>query len=473
MKQQAKQQTSSHWHRHSSYKLFFLSSLITIFSIVTFTISYFLASQGSLASVYVGHTQIDKHMNKAKVRRQLAKEFKNYQLIVVDNDKKTFSYALADAGLKLLAEKSVQQALAYQESLSFFKKIAFWERHYSPIVFSKDDDTLFVFISTKLTRYIAPAKNALVYFDNNNLRVAPDTAGEAYTIAQPEKTLMRAAQYLEPSRITLTRQKVSPPVTLQDAEELVGDARKLAKTPVSFQVKDQTVTPDQPTILSWVEPVTETTVKAKLEINSGKIQEYIDKITAPYVREPENEVAITSSGFKTVLVPGRTGSAVIDKEKVVKAIHDQLLKQKPISQQLTISEATFTSTATKTYPKWLVVDITNKTIDAYEYNSRVNRLLVSAGRPDTPTPTGQYRIYLKRRTQDMRGANADGTNYFQPNVEWINYFYSDYAVHGNYWRPESYFGNVNSSHGCVGLRNNDAAWVYNWAPIGTPVIVHR
>ena len=59
-----------------------------------------------------------------------------------------------------------------------------------------------------------------------------------------------------------------------------------------------------------------------------------------------------------------------------------------------------------------------------------------------------------------------------PDVKWINYFYRDYAIHGNYWRPLSYFGNINSSHGCVGLEDTEAEWIYSWAPIGTPVIVH-
>ena len=66
-----------------------------------------------------------------------------------------------------------------------------------------------------------------------------------------------------------------------------------------------------------------------------------------------------------------------------------------------------------------------------------------------------------------------GPGYVEPNVPWINYFdHSSDAVHGNYWRSASTFGNVNTSHGCVGLPVNEAEWVYNWAPIGTAVINH-
>jgi lipoprotein-anchoring transpeptidase ErfK/SrfK len=49
------------------------------------------------------------------------------------------------------------------------------------------------------------------------------------------------------------------------------------------------------------------------------------------------------------------------------------------------------------------------------------------------------------------------------------YFYRGYAIHGTYWHNN--FGRP-MSHGCVNMRTGDAAWVYNWAPIGTPVVTH-
>ena len=52
------------------------------------------------------------------------------------------------------------------------------------------------------------------------------------------------------------------------------------------------------------------------------------------------------------------------------------------------------------------------------------------------------------------------------------FFHGGYAIHGNYWRPASYFGNINSSHGCIGINVDDAAWIYDWAPIGTSIITH-
>jgi lipoprotein-anchoring transpeptidase ErfK/SrfK len=48
------------------------------------------------------------------------------------------------------------------------------------------------------------------------------------------------------------------------------------------------------------------------------------------------------------------------------------------------------------------------------------------------------------------------------------FFYSGYSMHGCYWHNN--FGQP-MSHGCVNMRMSDAQWLYNWAPVGTLVIV--
>ena len=48
------------------------------------------------------------------------------------------------------------------------------------------------------------------------------------------------------------------------------------------------------------------------------------------------------------------------------------------------------------------------------------------------------------------------------------FFYRGYAIHGTYWHDS--FGHP-MSHGCVNLTEADAAWLYHWAPLGTPVVV--
>ena len=114
--------------------------------------------------------------------------------------------------------------------------------------------------------------------------------------------------------------------------------------------------------------------------------------------------------------------------------------------------------------RWIDVDLTNQRVYAYEGDVVVNSFIVSTGTWLTPTVTGSYKIYVK-----YRSASMSGPGYYLPDVPYIMYFYGDYGLHGTYWHNN--FGTP-MSHGCVNLRTEEAAWLYNWASVGTVVNVH-
>ncbi|MFN2222474.1 MAG: L,D-transpeptidase [Candidatus Promineifilaceae bacterium] len=118
--------------------------------------------------------------------------------------------------------------------------------------------------------------------------------------------------------------------------------------------------------------------------------------------------------------------------------------------------------------RWVDVDLSTQTLVAYEGLVPVFETLVSTGTASHPTVTGQFRIWLRFRAQDMDGYRL-GYNYYLRNVPYVQYFYEDYALHGTFWH--SNFGQP-MSHGCVNLATPDAEWLYNWAGYGTLVNVH-
>jgi lipoprotein-anchoring transpeptidase ErfK/SrfK len=113
--------------------------------------------------------------------------------------------------------------------------------------------------------------------------------------------------------------------------------------------------------------------------------------------------------------------------------------------------------------KTIVIDLSDQTLTALENARPVFSALVSTGQAYTPTPVGEFAIYAKLPSQTMTGPG-----YRLPNVQFVAYFYSAYAIHGTYWHDN--FGHP-MSHGCVNMRDIDAQWLYAWAPIGTPVSV--
>lgn len=114
--------------------------------------------------------------------------------------------------------------------------------------------------------------------------------------------------------------------------------------------------------------------------------------------------------------------------------------------------------------RWIDVDLSSQTVSAYEGKNVVNTFLVSTGTWQHPTVTGKYKIYVKYRYTNMAGPG-----YFLPDVPYTMYFYDGYGLHGTYWH--SNFGTP-MSHGCINLETSNAAWLYNWADVGTVVNIH-
>ncbi len=102
---------------------------------------------------------------------------------------------------------------------------------------------------------------------------------------------------------------------------------------------------------------------------------------------------------------------------------------------------------------------------AWEGNTVVYSAPISSGKSSTPTPRGTYAIQAKYRTTRMSGRGYDIAD-----VPYAMFFSGGYAIHGAYWHNA--FGTP-VSHGCVNLATGDARWLYNWASIGTPVVIRR
>jgi LysM repeat protein len=125
---------------------------------------------------------------------------------------------------------------------------------------------------------------------------------------------------------------------------------------------------------------------------------------------------------------------------------------------------TSSSASASTSGKWIDINVATQSVVAYEGQRPVYWATVSTGLARTPTVKGRFRIYSKYRSTTMAGPG-----YRYTNVPYVMFFHRGYSMHGCYWHNN--FGQP-MSHGCVNMRIGDAKWVYNWAPVGTLVVVH-
>ena len=126
--------------------------------------------------------------------------------------------------------------------------------------------------------------------------------------------------------------------------------------------------------------------------------------------------------------------------------------------------------------RWIDVNLSTFWATAYDGATPVRSFIFVAGRGDK-TPTGVFNIQYRVRNEIMDSATVgipkgDPGYYYLENVQFTQYFLEGgFAVHGNYWTPESSFGG-RTSNGCVGLMNPDAEFFWNWLDVGSVVSIH-
>jgi hypothetical protein len=127
--------------------------------------------------------------------------------------------------------------------------------------------------------------------------------------------------------------------------------------------------------------------------------------------------------------------------------------------------------------KWIHVDLSEPAImTAYEGNRIVYTAFAIKGVASFATPRGVFEIFRRVENEIMDSETlsppiprtASG-GYYLRNVLYTQYFTGGGAsFHYNYW--SSVFG-YPGSHGCLGLTLEDSRWLWNWAEIGTTVVI--
>jgi hypothetical protein len=105
----------------------------------------------------------------------------------------------------------------------------------------------------------------------------------------------------------------------------------------------------------------------------------------------------------------------------------------------------------------IVVDISQYTLRFYSHGQLLRTFPCVTGRPSLPTPIGHFKVYA-------RGMWPGG-----PYGARIMSYHPPCAIHGTNepWLLSRFPRNF--SHGCTRLSNPHAIWLYDHAPLGTPV----
>ena len=140
------------------------------------------------------------------------------------------------------------------------------------------------------------------------------------------------------------------------------------------------------------------------------------------------------------------------------------------------------------YPtgKEILISLSHQWMHVYQNGVEVYNSPITSGRPALPSPTGTYHVFAKFSPTTFYSPWPPGSPYWYPPthinyaLEWHvgGYFLHDswwrtvYGPGTNIWHYDPVYGWQTGTHGCVTMPLMAAAWLYNWAPIGTLVQVN-
>lgn len=161
----------------------------------------------------------------------------------------------------------------------------------------------------------------------------------------------------------------------------------------------------------------------------------------------------------------------------VQADRDAVQQQELAEYQRKLAELakvqTFIPEAPVKEGKVIFVSLASQRLYAYENGVSLFSypVPVTTGKSDHATVTGEFHIFQKSTDFTMRSPFPD-----EPYTLFVKYwmpFYSGYGLHDAPWRGS--FGGQgfaqNGTHGCVNMREHEVAQLFEWAPLGTKVIV--
>ena len=365
-----------------------------------------------------------------------------------------------------------------------------------------DPEILAQYTESLATQVGAAATNASVSLDpeTETFVVTPGSSGAKLDEGELASVAEEAARTLSPAAVSLDVATVDPVVDTASAEKVAKAANRVLDSPVELTTTLNIYSPERSEVATWVilpavftgetvEGGVDQTLETEISIDEEKATQWVEGTTLASNDDPVPGLRNINSRGDVVQVvsEGEPGWTANNTQELVDGLLAALPAGEGFVQQIDYDEVEPTEWEEQLIAdgaedlayqatdgeRWIDINLSNFTTTAYE-GATVVRGPVSMvpGAPGLETVTGKYKVWAKVASQTMRGDNLDGTKYETPDVPWILYFHSGYALHGAYWRDSFGYGGAAGSHGCVNMPVEEAKWFYDWASVGTPVVSH-
>lgn len=423
----------------------------------------------ALPGVAVGNVMVSGEQ-PTTIRAAIARQAPALKITFDDNGKKT-TIPARDLGVVVDTEATLQNVLNARRD----GNVNVWQTLTIPLVLANDPGILIEYAHKHFPDVFADAKDPQIVYDDKAgaFKIEPGASGKGLDIKSFERALPELAKHPNGFTLKLTSSTVQPLLDQSKLEAVKDEANKRIAQKIEFKLNgDSIFTASKADIASWLHFVPDTTKgTASIDTDKSQIQQFLNDKVGPTVAAPpiDRKVVVDSStGAQTVIQPGRAGSQLKDLETLSGDVVAAVNGSRGLSKDVSITTAPFKTVTMTGTGKWIEIDLSQQRLTLWLGSTQVMSTLISSGRAATPTEVGEFAIYSKTPLTTMTGTIL-GEYYYVPNIKWVSFFDGGEALHGTYWHHN--FGHP-MSHGCINMTEADAKVLYDFAPIGTKVIVH-
>lgn len=439
---------------------------------------------------------------KVELSKELDKRISGYRL-KIEGGNQEFTASLSELGITYNKEKMVNDALSYGRDDSMLSNyVDRAEGAVSDYNFNlgfmsidtngKDIKKEYKINNAKLSKFLDKVekkinvipKDSSITTNGASIKVVPAVFGRKLNVEQLKEKVIAAAISFQDEPVTVETKTWSPKIQDEKAKALAEEADKIASKKVVLTYKDKKYSPTKDVIVSWV-TFTRDGSKAdwKMFIDQGKMYSYFDAIGSGINKLPVSQKVRVENGTKEKITQKGKNGLIINKASLASQLATGLRNNPEVNLTIPMMVAYYQTfkdyVVVANWAKYIEINISTQTMTAYTKGGhRVNKWSITSGQnnviegSNTNTPTGTFLIQGKANDICMPNPPGDGK---LCHIHYVSYFTAQgHAIHEAWWRYS--FGGAdyvyNGSHGCINAPISVAQFIYNWAPIGTPVMIH-
>lgn len=425
-----------------------------------------------LPNIMVGNKSVGQS-DAAAVRRAI--EYQANLKATFSDGNKTVTVPFATLGVQIDVAATVQQVMQARRSPDWLTNIEIWKTVEVPLVFTNDWGKLKLFVQQEYPATYGDAADATISYDTttSTFVINGGSQGKGFDLRQFETALPVLAQHPRNVSLSLQTKPVEPLITASGLTNVTKIANQRLGLSLQFLLQNKVVYQVAAAdIASWAFFTPDATKgSASLDFDQAKIEQFVtSQLGAKVATLPVDKKVVVDqqSGEQTVIQAGKPGQMVANPDEITQTIYKALQNNQPLEQPITVVDAPFKIVTLTGSGKWIEVDLSHQATTLWVGNIPIQTFLISSGKARTPTEIGTFHIYRKYAVKTMTGTIL-GEYYYIPNIPWVSFFDGGEAFHGTYWHHN--FGHP-MSHGCINMTIPDAKVLYDFAPVGTKVVVH-